>query len=55
MNDFNVSDEALSFRFCDTYMNFMFENTQIAKKTWKKADLALFDNANTRIEVSFEL
>ena len=53
-NIMDLSTAVFSFRFYDTYMNFMFENTQIAQKKWKKADLALFDNANTRIEVSFE-
>ena len=53
-NIMDLSTAVFSFRFYDTYMNFMFENTKIAKKEWKKADLALFDNANTRIEVSFE-
>ena len=36
MNIMDVSTAVFSFRFYDTYMNFMFENTHIAKKNWEK-------------------
>lgn len=41
MNDIDVSVAAFSFRFCDTYMDFMFENMQATSKEWKKGELSV--------------
>ena len=41
-NDIDVSVTAFSFRFCDTYMNFMFENMEVTSKEWKKAEMSVF-------------
>ena len=54
MNFMDLSTAALSFRFCDTYMNFMFENIELSKKEWKKSEMAVFDNVNSTVYASFE-
>ena len=53
-NDIDVSVAAFSFRFCDTYMNFMFENIQLSRKEWKKAEVSVFDKQNSLVYASFE-
>ena len=54
MNIMDVSVAAFSFRFCDNYMSFMFENMQLTKKEWQKADISIFDPINSRVCASFE-
>ena len=43
MSIMDLSTAALSFRLCDTFMNFMFEKEQVKRKSWKKAEMAVFD------------
>ena len=54
MNPLDLSSAALSFRFYDTYMNFMFENIQPTKKEWKRSELAIFDHLYSTVYASFE-
>ena len=54
MNMMDISTAAFSFRFCDTYMNFMFENVELAKKEWEKAEMSVFDHINSTVYASFE-
>ena len=56
MNIMNLSSAAFSFRFYDTYMNFMFENIQLSKKEWKKSEFSVFAQAqlNSTVFASFE-
>ena len=54
MNFMDLSTAALSFRFCDIYMNLMFENIQLSRKEWKKAEVSVFDKQNSLVYASFE-
>ena len=54
MNIMNLSSAAFSFRFYDTYMNFMFENIQLSKKEWKKSEFSVFAQVNSTVFASFE-
>ena len=54
MNIMDVSDAAFSFRFCDTYTNFLFEKMEVTSKQWKKADMSVFDTVNSTVYVSFQ-
>ena len=54
MNIMDVSDAAFSFRFCDTYMNFLFENLQVTSKKWQNAEMSVFDTVNSTVYVSFQ-
>ena len=54
MNMMDISTAAFSFRFFDTYMNFMFENMELAKKEWKKGEMSVFDHVNSTVYASFE-
>ena len=54
MNFMDLSTAALSFRFCDTYMNFMFENTKLSRKEWKKSEMEVFVKVNSTVYASFE-
>ena len=54
MNMMDISTAAFAFRYCDTYMNFMFEKMGLTKKEWKKKDLSVFDHVNSTVYASFE-
>ena len=54
MNIMELSWVAFSFRFYDTYMNFMFENIQLSKKEWKKSEFSVFAQPNSTVFASFE-
>ena len=54
MNMMDISTAAFSFRFSDTYMNFMFENMEFTKREWKNPEMSVFDHVNSTIYASFE-
>ena len=54
MNIMDISTAAFSFRFSDTYMNFMFENMEFTKREWKNPEMSVFDHVNSTIYASFE-
>ena len=54
MNIMDISKVAFGFRYCDTYMKFMFESREFTKKEWKKAEMTVFGFSNNTVYASFE-
>ena len=54
MNHMNISMMAFSFRYCDTFMNFMFESVEFTKREWEKAEMSVFGFSSCTVYASFE-
>ena len=54
MNIMDISAVAFGFRYCDTYMKFMFESREVTKKEWKKAEMSVLGFSNNTVYASFE-
>ena len=55
MGAMDLSEAVFNARFCNDYMSFMFENVQVKKRKWRKAELSAFERASSIIHASFEL
>ena len=55
MGAMDLSEAVFNARFCNNYMGFVFENVQVKKKEWRKAELSTFERTTSIIHASFEL